>query len=30
MINKEVKNITEAIEGVKNNMTFMIGEYEEF
>ncbi len=25
MINKEVKNITEAIEGVKNNMTFMIG-----
>ena len=25
MINKEVKNIEEAIEGVKNNMTFMIG-----
>ena len=25
MINKEVKNIKEAIEGVKNNMTFMIG-----
>ena len=25
MINKEVKNIKEAIEGVKNNMTLMIG-----